>query len=59
MTNQKIIPFIKPPKKIKTCSFCERPEKDVDMMFGDDNYGKYICNHCVAHAKKRLDEEIK
>ena len=57
MTN-KIIPFIKPPKKIPRCSFCDKPEHEVHNLFGNSN-DKFICNECVVHAKQRLDEEDK
>jgi len=55
MTNN-IISFIKPPKKIPCCSFCERKETEVAKLFSN-GIDKYICDQCVVHAKKRLDEE--
>lgn len=47
-----VIPFKKPDNK---CSFCGALESKVKHMFGNGE-GKYICNHCIAHAKKRIEE---
>jgi hypothetical protein len=45
-----IIPFIAPDPK---CSFCGTPKSACKHFFESGN-GKYICGHCVAHAKQRL-----
>ena len=56
--SDKIVQFIKPPKKISRCSFCDKPEHEVNNLSGNSG-DKSICNECVIHAKYRLDEESK
>lgn len=51
MNREDIIPFIEPDPK---CSFCGTPKSACKHFFENGN-GKYICGHCVAHAKQRLD----
>ena len=55
-----IIPFMKPPKEERKCSFCTTPERQCTHMFSNGAEGgqqRNICNLCILHAKKRKDEE--
>ncbi len=56
----RIIPFMKPIKEERKCSFCKTPESQCTHMFSNGAEGAHqrnICNVCVKHAKKRKDEE--
>ena len=37
--------------KLRHCSFCMRPEKEVDRLFAGDR--AYICNECIAQLNVR------
>ena len=52
-------PFIKPPPKPETCSFCGRPKSEVpgELPIGPEGYGARICADCAKHAHKRCVEE--
>jgi hypothetical protein len=55
-----IIPFIKPAKEERKCSFCNTPESQCTHMFSngaDGGQKRNICGSCVKHAKKRKDGE--
>ena len=50
------IPFIKPKEPIPNCSFCNIT-KTAAFKFFSSGMGQHICDQCVTHAKKRLEEE--
>jgi ATP-dependent Clp protease ATP-binding subunit ClpX len=39
-----------------SCSFCGRPKKETQMLFGGDN--AHICEQCVAQASEILADEL-
>ena len=53
-----VIPFDEPkeaPKQEPKCSFCDRPESQVQKLLSN-NIDKHICNKCVVKAKQRLEQ---
>ena len=55
-----IIPFTKPAKEERKCSFCNTPESQCTRLVSNSQEGAHqrnICNVCITHAKKRKDEE--
>lgn len=53
-----IIPFNAPepaPKADHKCSFCGKPESQVQYMMSN-GIDKHICNECIVKAKQRLEE---
>lgn len=54
-----VIPFKRPEKRERICSFCKKLESQVKQMFDNGLEGvklKCICNECAQHAKERLNE---
>lgn len=51
-----VIQFKKPEEKEPTCSFCGAPKSQVKVLVGGP---PCICDKCIAHAKKRLEESGK
>lgn len=52
----KIIKFIKE-KDDHKCNFCGTPKSKAKKMISNSNNGKHICDKCILHAMKRVEEE--
>lgn len=46
-------------KKVPTCSFCDRTEKDVDILLQAPKQSVYICNRCVDLCKEMISNKPK
>jgi len=53
-----IISFEKPHVVEPSCSFCNRPKKDVKGMFSSPDGEYHICTDCIIKSKERLNESL-
>ncbi|WP_396190664.1 ClpX C4-type zinc finger protein [Flavobacterium sp.] len=53
----KIIPF-NPPKRLeRKCSFCQKDESKVKLLWESESTGKCVCNECIVKCKTLIDED--
>ncbi len=49
-----VILFQKPVKEEKKCSFCNKKESDVKLLWHSESTNKCICDQCVLKCKQLM-----